>query len=331
VNKLAATITACLAILLVSCGVVGGSQSAEEIATYTPLPTYTALPTYTPFPTATATFLPSPTPLPEETPTPTEGAETPEPTSSFDNQGVLEFSSNLREGPGLEFPDIIRLAAGEQFLILGRDLPGNWLFGRTAAGEEGWVRLTQFEGPIQIARIPLAQEIPTPEVTLTPTKEEGDEGETESIPTPTPIAAEAPAGSLQFILTAGAAPECETFTWEMPQAFNVDSTSSPIPGFDYDNTASTVGVIAYQFLRSAVPDFINVGIDGDVLPGECDDSSGVCKLVTMTMCASAPAHAPTGGSDYVQNVQLGIGTQSYDKFYQDTQANIPTVFRVVSP
>jgi hypothetical protein len=333
VNKLTATLIACLAILLVSCGLAGGSQSSADIATYTPLPTYTALPTYTPFPTATATFLPSPTPLPEESPTPTEGAETPVPTSSFDNQGVLQFSSNLREGPGLEYDDITRLAAGEQFLIIGRDLQGNWLFGRTASGAEGWVRLTQFEGPIQIARIPLAQDIPTPEATFTPSDDdEEDEGEEEeSVPTPTPIAAEAPAGSLQYIITAGASPVCETFTWEMPASFHVDNTSGAIPGFDYDNSGSTVGVIAYRFLRSAVPDFINVGIDGDVLPGGCDNSSGVCESVTITMCASAPAHAPTGGTDYVQNVQLGIGTQSYDQFYQETQANIPTVFRVIAP
>jgi hypothetical protein len=334
VNKLAAIIIACLAVLLVSCGLAGGDQSSAEIATYTPLPTYTALPTYTPFPTATATFLPSPTPLPEESPTPTEGAETPEPTASFDNQGVLQFSSNLREGPGLEFDDIIRLAAGEQFLIIGRDLPGNWLFGRAASGQEGWVRLTQFEGPIQIARIPLAQDIPTPEVTFTPSDEDEDdeeEEEEESGPTPTPIAAEAPPGSLQFVITAGAVPVCETFTWEMPQTFNVDNTDGPIPPFDFDNTATTVGVIAYQLSRSAVPDFITLSLDGDVLPGDCDDSSDLCKLVTMTMCVSAPAHAPTGGSDYVQNVLFSIGTQSYDQYFQETQASIPTVFRVVAP
>jgi hypothetical protein len=332
VNKFAAIILACLATLLVSCGLTGGGQSSADLATYTPLPTYTALPTYTPFPTATATFLPSPTPLPEETPTPTEGAETPEPTSSFDSQGVLEFSSNLREGPGLEFDNITRLAAGEQFLIIGRDLPGNWLFGRSASGEEGWIRLTQFEGPIQIARIPLAEEIPTPEATFTPTEAEEEEGgEEESGPTPTPLVADAPPGSIPYVITAGAAPVCETFTWVTDATFHVDNTDGPIPAFDYDNAASTVGVIAYQLVRSAVPDFISVTIDGDVLPGGCDDSSEVCESVTITMCASAPATAPTGGSDYIQNVLLSIGTQSYDQFYQEAQAHIPTVFRVVEP
>jgi hypothetical protein len=335
VNKSTVIILACLAGLLVSCGLAGGSQpAAEAVATYTPLPTYTALPTYTPFPTATATFLPSPTPLPEETPTPAEDANTPEPTSNFDTQGVLQFSSNLREGPGLEFDNIVRLDAGEQLLIIGRDLAGNWLFGRTASGAEGWVRLTQFVGPIQIARIPLAQEIPTPEVTFTPSgdeDEEESEGGEEAPPTPTPLAAEAPPGSLQFIITAGASPTCETFTWEMPAAFHVNNTGGSIPPFNYDDAASTVGVVAYRLLRSAVPDFISVEINGDVQPGGCDDTTGVCEMVTMTMCVSAPAHAPTGGTDYVQNVQFGIGTQSYDQFYQETQAQIPTVMRVVAP
>lgn len=314
-----------LAVAVTGCSAV----SPTEAPTQTPYPTYTPQPTYTPFPTATATFLPSPTPSPEPSATPTadgtsEGTRAAPTTSSAGGQGVqatLAFGSNLREGPGVVFDAITSLDAGDTLTILGRDTSGLWVYIRTSTGQEGWLAVRQLQGPVDIPRIPLAAVIPTPSVTLTPTSA-----------TTSATATTAPAsGDISMTVKAGANPVCQTVTWTFANRYAVDSTTAEILPFDSTSPQNVAGRDAFKMMRDAVPDFIDVKIEGNLTPGDCRESDGTCQSATFKLCAGSPASAPTGGSEYRQNIILQIGNQSYNNFYLDVQASIPTLFIVSEP
>jgi hypothetical protein len=319
-----------LALALAGCKAIAPAPAP----TYTPVPTYTPLPTYTPFPTATATFLPPPTEVVLDTPTPVviDAPDVLTTPTSAGLQAVLAFGSNLREGPGKLFDVITRLSAGETLMILGRDVPGFWIFVRTATGLEGWVAVTQVQGPLDIPRIPLAQNIPTPEATGSPTV--GTPGTpatasgtttvtSTSLPSGTP-------GTYFFVITAGAPQQCETLTIGVPTRFHVDDINETIPPYNSENPASVVGVRVYRVFRTYVPAFIQLLTSGDMTPGDCK-ADNTCGTATFELCMSAPTTAPTGGTDYIQNITLAIGTQSYDQLFEEARIEIPTMFRVVAP
>src|SRR5574341_827107 len=313
--------------VLVAAFVVAGcnlTNPATEAPTQTAYPTYTPYPTFTPLPTATATFLPSPTPVPTLTTTPTiDSGATPTSASGASGlQAVLLYDSNLRAGPGTSFDSLDMLNGGEPITILGRDLNGGWLYVRTTSGQEGWVRVTQIQGPLDIPRIPLAQDIPTPSVTETPrtTGTPGAAGTpgtgTPSGPTPTAV----PANSAVVIeITAGDPPVCQTVNWTMPNRFQVDNITAPIVPFDSANPQNVSGRDAFRMFRTFVPEFIDVKIQGNLTPGGCNESDHTCLTVTFELCASAPSSAPTGGSEYRQNITLQVGTQSYNQMYVDAE------------
>lgn len=305
--------------------------------TYTPLPTYTPFPTFTEAPTATATFLPSPTPIPSSTPTPEGGATATSPATptSSEMQGVLAFGANLRTGPGTGYKSLGELSAGDVLAILGRDENGFWLNVRTDLGTIGWVAVRQFQGPIDIPHIPLASNIPTPNATeailLTKTPGTPVVGPTK---TGTPATA-TPTGSgsstLTFTLNPGKPAVCQTITASTAGVFHVDTTTQDIKSFDAANPGSVVNQRAFKQDRSQVPTFVGVEVDGPMKPAQCSDSDKSCHAVTMKLCLAAGADAPTGGSDYSVNIIYGIGTQSYDQFFEETKATVPVVIRVVVP
>ncbi len=325
-----------MAVLVTGCTLFSPAPVAEA-PTQTLYPTYTLYPTFTPPPTATATFLPSPTPSPDVTVTPTvdPAATLPAATSSGGMQAVLLYDSNLREGPGTSFDSVTMLGAGEPITILGRDLNGGWVYVRTSSGLEGWVRVTQIQGPLDIPRIPLAPQIPTPNVTAAATAAATASGTGTPSGSGTPAASTStPAptsGTLSFDLTAGAGEECQQVIWELPQRFEVQNVDGPIIPFETANPQSVVGRTAYRFFRLNVPEFIDVKIKGNITPGACNESDSTCKIAIFQMCSFAPASAPTGGSEYRQNVTLQIGTQSYSDFFLTVETFIPTSFVVKAP
>jgi hypothetical protein len=329
-KKLLIAILLVLALALAGCKVIAPTSAP----TYTPVPTYTPLPTYTPFPTATATFLPPPTEVVLDTPTPVviDAPDVLTTPTSAGLQAVLAFGSNLREGPGKLFDVITRLSAGETLMILGRDVPGFWIFVRTATGLEGWVAVTQVQGPLDIPRIPLAQNIPTPEVTGSPqvgTPETPATASGTTTVTSTSLPSGTP-GTYFFVITAGAPQQCETLTIGVPTRFHVDDIDETIPPYNSTDPTSVVGVRVYRVFRTYVPAFIQLLTSGDMTPGDCQ-SDNTCGTATFEICMSASTTAPTGGNDYIQNITLVVGTQSYDQLFEEARVEIPTMFRVVAP
>ena len=154
-------------------------DGAAMLSTDTPFPTLR--PTITPFRTATPSYSPTPdstltlTPTHTRTTTPTPTGPTLTPTSTSTPAAylpviTLAFGSNLRAGPGTDFDSIGFLEEGTQLQVLGRDLDGFWLSAHTQTGQEGWVAFSQVAdaGEIDVDRIPLADVIPTLDVTPTP-------------------------------------------------------------------------------------------------------------------------------------------------------------------
>ncbi len=307
-------------LLVTGCGVLGGTPPP----TYTPLPTYTPFPTFTPEPSPTATFLPSPTPLPLETPTPAV-VETPTPLAtptSSQAQAVLAYGSNMRTGPGTQYEVIQEMDAGTPLIVLGRDLNGSWLLVRSPLGREGWVRITQIQQPFDVARVPLAPDLPpsTPVAAATGTARPGA----------TATSGPAPSGALSYTVVAGGPQVCQDVTWQMPARFTVTSTNAPIPPFDSINPQNMVGVRVYQLTRYALPTYLEAKIQGNVTPGDCRESDSTCRNVSFSLCVSAAPDAPIGGGDRVHTVHFALGTQSYSTLFVETEADIPLAANVTT-
>lgn len=132
-------------------------------------------------PTNTATLQPTQMPTATLEPTTTPTATLPSPAVVESTRGTttvpsttgpmvlaLAFDSYVRAGPDRNFATVAYLSAGTVVTILGRDLDGFWLWVRLDDGRDGWVAITQFPpDTIDIQAIPVAPEIPTPDVTAT--------------------------------------------------------------------------------------------------------------------------------------------------------------------
>jgi hypothetical protein len=248
------------------------------------------------------------------------------PTSS-QLTAVLAFGANLREGPGTQYDALDSLNAGDVVTILGRDQAGRWLFVRTSSGQEGWIAIQQFEGPIDLPRIPLAEGIPTPDAT----QAAGATGTPRTTGTPGTPQATATTDStddLNFVLNPGATAICRTFTIVTTGAFHVDSTTADIRPYNATDPSSVPDQDAFKLDRSAVPTFLDVKVDGNLKPAQCNDSDKSCKAVTFKLCVSAGSDSPTGGSEYIKDVIISIGVQSYNNFYEEAQAVLKTTFKV---
>jgi hypothetical protein len=166
---------AILAIIAGALFFFGGPLSGQGApAPQPPSSTPTLQPTGTP----TATLEPTIAPTNTLSPTATAGstlsattapAKEPSPAATEPMQLTLAFDSYVRAGPGLVFDTVAYLSAGTSLTVLGRDLDGFWLLVRLDSGKEGWVAITQFPADtLDIKSVPVAPEIPTPDVTATP-------------------------------------------------------------------------------------------------------------------------------------------------------------------
>ncbi len=111
----------------------------EEVAAPTVTPTRRA-PTPTPLPPATAT--PRPTPRPTATPTavPAQGVVL-----------IVQSTSNLRGGPGTNYPIIGRAEPGDQLIGVGRTADSSWVL----LDSEAWIAAFLVAG--DIADLPVVQ------------------------------------------------------------------------------------------------------------------------------------------------------------------------------
>lgn len=122
------------------------TATAGPTATPTATPTNTATPTptatFTLTPTPTLTATPTATPTSTVTSTPTRTA-TATATATPVPQGQVRLPSNVRAGPGLNWPVIESYGAGTTFTVTGRNPDGTWLrICCTRAGGIGWIDAT---------------------------------------------------------------------------------------------------------------------------------------------------------------------------------------------
>ncbi len=317
-----------IALLISGCGL--GSTPAP---TYTPLPTYTPQPTFTPPPSPTATFLPTATPIPIETATPAEaaGAATPEAAATATPAGTqvtLAFGTNLRQGPGPEYEIMDVLNAGEPLLVLGRNSFGDWLFVQTATNQQGWVARIQIQGQIEIARIPLADDLPTPNPNAT-ADPDADETATPDEDAPTAI----PAGDvISLEMIAGHPAVCQDMQAVGISRFVVENIDAKLKPFAYGNYGSIVSQGAVQITRDETklnPALFDFQFEGDITPGGCDESDNTCDRISFRICTKVNLGTPQGA--YAGQLELIIGKQSYENFYPSGKALVNVDIIAIEP
>lgn len=315
VLALALTVSGCEAIF-------GSPETPTPIATYTPAPTYTPLPTYTPFPSPTQPPEPSATLVPLASPTVFGVTPTDAGAGASGTTATVLNSSFVREGPGLYYKPVSHVDAGETVLVLGRDHEGFWLKIRNSAGQEGWVRLTQFVQPIDVRQIPESKDIPTPSVTVTV---KPGTSATKAPVTGTPGTQTAPTTSsgLNFNLTHGGGQVCSLVSpWYVAQAVAFkDWTVGILPYKPGDG--SQIGTTVFMVDTSQLPSGITASIQGNILGNSC---TSACNLLTFTLCASASASVAPGRYD--KPVILEFGPYDVSTFNSSSVSGVPTVFTV---
>ncbi len=75
---------------------------------------------------------------------------------------------NVRSGPGMVYPIIGRVKRGEVLTIVGQNPEGTWLEVRLKDGKVGWVYKRLVKVLVQMEKVPVETEIPTPPPTFTP-------------------------------------------------------------------------------------------------------------------------------------------------------------------
>ena len=125
------------------------------------------IPTVTPPPPATDTPEPTATDEPTETPEPTETAEAEATATEEEETGLtVDVGANVRSGPGVAYPVVANLAAGDTAAVLGKDSSGTWFAietGSTSNGQ-GWIAglVSTYNG--DLASLPIIPAPPPPAV-----------------------------------------------------------------------------------------------------------------------------------------------------------------------
>lgn len=68
---------------------------------------------------------------------------------------------NVRTGPGLNFPVLVTLAPGQNFVLQSRTADGSWLQVRVPDGRVGWVSTAVITTTLNLATLPVATDVPT--------------------------------------------------------------------------------------------------------------------------------------------------------------------------
>ncbi|MCO6450280.1 MAG: SH3 domain-containing protein [Caldilineales bacterium] len=114
-------------------------------------------------PIAVATYTPVPTPTPEFTPTP-EASPTPEftptPTPPPFAVAVATGTTNLRGGPGTNYPVVGSLPEGAQMKIIGKNQNGTWWQLERDNGDPAWIIANRVNAQGPANEIAVAANIP---------------------------------------------------------------------------------------------------------------------------------------------------------------------------
>ncbi len=145
---------------------------------HTPTPSPTPTATFTGVPTATGTATPTATgtATPTSTPTATATLDLAGPAAQAAATGAPSASplapttplpafvlttANLRSGPGLTYPIVAAIAAGQQVLPLARNQAGDWIQLDMAGEGQVWIAAFLLDLPVGLD-LPLAANIPPP-------------------------------------------------------------------------------------------------------------------------------------------------------------------------
>jgi hypothetical protein len=108
---------------------------------------------------AVATFTPVPTPTPQATPTP---EASPPPTPLPYAVAIATGDTNLRQGPGTNYPRVGMLKQGEQLKIIGKNDAGNWWQLEGKDGKPVWIISSRVRTQGDTQTIAVAKDIPKP-------------------------------------------------------------------------------------------------------------------------------------------------------------------------
>jgi hypothetical protein len=142
------------------------------VAEFTPSATRPPVPTFTPTPTLTEKLpTPEPTLTSTEKPLTHSPTATPIPTSTLAVARVKGEIANVRKGPGLGYPVVGQVRAGEEVTVSGRNAAADWL--QVVVRENvltGWIFASLLELDVPVEQVPIAEHIaPSPTQSLTPT------------------------------------------------------------------------------------------------------------------------------------------------------------------
>jgi hypothetical protein len=108
---------------------------------------------------AVATFTPTPTPTPEFTPTP-EASPTPTPLAYA--VAIANGDTNLRKGPGTNYPVVGLLKKGEQLPITGKNKQGTWWQLKDKNDKPVWIIANRVTAKGPVDSVQVAKDIPAP-------------------------------------------------------------------------------------------------------------------------------------------------------------------------
>ena len=108
---------------------------------------------------AVATYTPIPTPTPEFTPTP---VASPTPTPPAYAMATATGDTNLRQGPGTNYPRVGLLKKGESLKIIGKNEKGDWWQLEGKDGKPVWIIANRVSVQGPTGSVQVAKDIPKP-------------------------------------------------------------------------------------------------------------------------------------------------------------------------
>ncbi len=171
---------------------------------------------------------------------------------------------------------------------------------------------------------PLPLPTQTPTLTLTPTAIQAP------LPATPSLASAVLPEPLVFTLPSDGAPQCVPFVLVMPARFEVVAPDRPIPSYGSE-AGSGSSYPAYRLITSGAEPFVEVFLQDDLSPGECDDAGTSCATVTLSLCAAITGEPPVGAYEERQVATLQIGVSRSGRFEADVQVDIPVVVRGQQP
>ena len=173
--------------------------------------------------------------------------------------------------------------------------------------------LVQFQQPLNILDVPVAEGIPAPPVAGTPAPGETPAAEEEAF----------------FVLPVGGERVCQGVTAALEQPLDVLSSGQQYVAFEPAAAAERdEGMLAFRVGREQVPASVELEVDGNVAAAGCEEGTGECRELAIPLGAFAAEGAAAGGLVYRQPLRIEVGTQVGSEFEPHTRAELATAFQI---